>query len=150
LRYHKGERNFFGVQYARETYIGKQNAFIAFPDGTFFQLKDFKLRHTNHYVSFYYQRSLLKASSPNRLLAAFGLGQVSMAQQEIDVPDAVLVVERTGKNSGLREALLWTGLSYERNIGDHLSIALQSRIYFSASMPRVESWALVPSLMYSF
>lgn len=158
LKYGISKRAAFIMAYTRTVNSKRRSGGVLLPE---FQLliNDFNLRHINNLFMLGYDRPLLKNSSALR----FNVGALYLTsqQQEIEAYNlptgeankytlAIKVQDRNKKNSGIEEAGVFAGLSYQKTIGDKFDLGIKTRGYYLISAGTFEGITLTPFLLYRF
>lgn len=140
-------KNNLELHYSKQVHVGKKNF-----DGMILNIpvniKDFKLRHTNHFFEFNYSRSIFSKDS----WILIGGYLLYPEQQEIAIfPNGfVEIEERNHKNSNLQEGGLMAGMRYNKAISGNFQLGIELKAYFTASAGYFETISLTPTLSYSF
>lgn len=149
VRYNFNRKASMGVAYARSVNSKEVNYSGGLSSGTYLGIEDFKIRHTNNFYQFYYERQLNKGLS--RLAANSGLFYLRMSQQEVTIGTRNLSFgERNFKNSRLEEGGAFFGLQYSVKIDTKFDLGIESRVYYLLSTGTWEAVSLTPTLTYNF
>lgn len=143
-----GGRNYLEIGHSRTLNQGVYNGVVIFPNGTRVELRDFELRHKNHFYNIGYKRVFDNFSLNG------GLGYLAVQQSEINIfPSAgtVLIKERNLDNSNLEEAVVYLGIDYDLYRSGNFTLGVRSTAYFIISYgPDLETFTVSPSLRFDF
>jgi hypothetical protein len=121
------------------------------------QIDDFNLRHINNFFTVGYERPFSKKNT--YFLFNVGLVYLTSQQQEITIDKFsnesgtlidIRVQDRNKKNSGLEEGGIFTGLSFQKPIGEKFYLGIKTRGYYLVSSGTFEAITLTPFLVYHF
>ena len=147
-KYHFGKKSYFGIGYARSINSRTIEYYGRF-SGTYVGIEDFKIRHTNNFYQFYYERQVNKKGP--ELKCHLGLFYLRMSQQEVDINNyAISFEERNFKNSKLEEGGAFFGIECSKYIDTKFELGIKSRIYYLISTNSLEAITLTPTLRYHF
>lgn len=141
-------KSHFGIAYTRSINVGKHDFTHILPNGTYFQINDFNLRHINNIYQIHYKREF----SPKFRIVA-GVFLLSPQQQEIAIYNGVNLIEvdeRNNTNANLNEAGVLLGADYYFIKTGNFELGLKANIYTLVSYFDLEQISLTPALRYSF
>ncbi|MBF4985660.1 hypothetical protein FNJ87_15455 [Nonlabens mediterrranea] len=144
-----GGRNYLEIGHSRTLNQGVYNGIVFFPIGTRVEVRDFQLRHRNHFFKLGYKRVF-----NDRLSAHIGLAQVNDQRSVINIFPAtgnVQIAERNYENANSAEGIAYIGAEYDLYSSGRFTIGVKSTAYFIISYgPELETFTISPSLRFNF
>ena len=114
-------------------------------------IKNWNIRHTNHFYQLGYEQTI--PTKKSKWILAAGIVYVRMQQQEINIseyPRGIYLRERNFKSNGLEEGGIYAGIQHSWLIDTHFELGIRTRIFYLASVNTLESITLTPVLTYHF
>lgn len=119
--------------------------------GASFAIRDFHIRHTNHFFQLGYEHSV--PAKKSKWTFAAGLVYARMLQQEIDIsgnPPGIVLEERNFKSYGLEEGGVFIGIQHSWPIDNHFELGIRTKVFYLISVNTLEAITLTPTLTYTF
>ncbi|WP_298954143.1 hypothetical protein [uncultured Nonlabens sp.] len=144
-----GGKNYLEVGHSRTLNQGTYNGIVFFPNGTEVSIRDFQLRHRNHFYKLGFKRYF-----NDNFSAHIGIGQLNDQRSVINIfPDAgtVQIAERNYENSNSAEGIAYLGLEYDVYSNGNFTFGVKSTAYaiITAGI-ELETFSFTPSLRFNF
>jgi hypothetical protein len=148
LKYDVTNRASWGFGYAKSSNQKTIN-YTSIVNGIELSIKDFDIKHVNHFYQIFYERDIIKKIPALR--SQIGLFYLRPEQQEISISrNGILFEQRNFNNSYLEEGGIFVGLHYSKKIDTKFELGIRSRIYYLISTNSLEAVTFTPTLTYLF
>lgn len=144
-----GGRNYLELGHSRTLNQGVYNGVVLFPNGTRVEVRDFQLRHRNHFFQLGYKRVL-----SDRLSLRIGLFDLRDQRSVINIFPAagnVQIAERNFENANSNEGGGYVGFTYDLYSSGKFTLGVESTAYLILSAGvELETLSFTPSLRFNF
>jgi hypothetical protein len=148
LKYKVTKRASWGFGYAKSSNQKAIN-YTSNVNGVVLSIKDFDIKHVNHFYQLFYEREIIKKIPA--LKSQIGLFYLRPQQQEVSISrNGFLFEQRNFKNSYLEEGGIFLGLHYSKKIDTKFELGVKSRVYYLISTNSIEAVTFTPTLTYLF
>lgn len=148
LKYKVTKRASWGFGFAKSSNQKAIN-YSSNVNGVVLSIKDFDIKHVNHFYQLFYEREIIKKIPA--LKSQIGLFYLRPQQQEVSISrNGFLFEQRNFKNSYLEEGGIFVGLHYSKKIDTKFELGVKSRVYYLISTNSIEAVTFTPTLTYLF
>lgn len=148
LKYKVTKRASWGFGFAKSSNQKAIN-YTSNVNGVVLSIKDFDIKHVNHFYQLFYEREIIKKIPA--LKSQIGLFYLRPQQQEVSISrNGFLFEQRNFKNSYLEEGGIFVGLHYSKKIDTKFELGVKSRVYYLISTNSIEAVTFTPTLTYLF
>ena len=148
LKYKVTKRASWGFGFAKSSNQKAIN-YTSNVNGVVLSIKDFDIKHVNHFYQLFYEREIIKKIPA--LKSQIGLFYLRPQQQEVSISrNGFLFEQRNFKNSYLEEGGIFLGLHYSKKIDTKFELGVKSRVYYLISTNSIEAVTFTPTLTYLF
>lgn len=149
ITYNFNPKNSLMLSFDRNMNYGKYDGTAVLSNGTPIFIRDFVLRHRNHFYSLAYRRSLNKK---NTFFASFGIHYLRDNQADIEIAlseNFVVIKERNYQNFGLEEGGFVLGLEKYVYKSGKFEVGIQSKLFITTTSG-LETLTLTPVITHKF